>query len=631
MQYGGLEEGVRRPRKSLGIWGSRKKGDDCPELESSMAESSLRAPDLGARLSASSCLGKCRKSSLDAGRWKPFSGKSFYLDLPAGKNLQFLTGAIQQLGGVIEGFLSKEVSYIVSSRREAKAESCGTSRRGCSSPGEARVEVPSRASRPASHARPAQKPADSVPMSRGQELLQKAIRNQGSGSSSVLTNARSWGVRILRVDEMMTHVQQLSSDALRLEKRGPEQPEGPCPAESRTRRVARLKEPFLKIEDESRKFRPFHHQFKSFPEISFLGPKDASPFEALTTPGSSHRTRAPRRREPQGQEAGRRRRSAHRRRKGYCECCREAFEELPGHLQSAQHQGFAREAHPYAEVDCIIAQLSHSFVESPFQASLPRHPGSPASDRDLLCPETLSPSQPACGGATPPRMREEDDHQTLDSPGQDGVVGGVKAPADCGGAGAVPGPAASGRDLGGLADTTVDSPGTPVSRSPTCQCLPTSCSFADLSSGPDPVLVGHKRKVQFPRGNAKKRPGVSWPQASFSVPRALRPYGIWTADGRQHFSLPLPGQESSPLTSVLPWCPPQTSLSLPDPFPWQHTDGPAELWATPAPWPGGGYSPGSEDSECVAPSPVSQQTDQPPSCSAAAGQLAAHLHSAAYT
>lgn len=40
-----------------------------------------------------------------------------------------------------------------------------------------------------------------------------------------------------------------------------------------------------------RKFRPFHHQFKSFPEVSFLGPKDASPFEAATTPGSSHRTR----------------------------------------------------------------------------------------------------------------------------------------------------------------------------------------------------------------------------------------------------------------------------------------------------------------------------------------------------
>ena len=60
---------------------------------------------LGAQLGVSSCLGKCQKSSPEAGR-QPFSGKSFYLDLPAGKNLQFLMGAIQQLGGVCNLLLS---------------------------------------------------------------------------------------------------------------------------------------------------------------------------------------------------------------------------------------------------------------------------------------------------------------------------------------------------------------------------------------------------------------------------------------------------------------------------------------------------------------------------------------------
>ena len=63
---------------------------------------------LGAQLGVSSCLGKCQKSSPDARR-QPFSGKSFYLDLPAGKNLQFLTGAIQQLGGVGNLLLSPVV------------------------------------------------------------------------------------------------------------------------------------------------------------------------------------------------------------------------------------------------------------------------------------------------------------------------------------------------------------------------------------------------------------------------------------------------------------------------------------------------------------------------------------------
>ncbi|XP_059526381.1 protein DBF4 homolog B isoform X2 [Myotis daubentonii] len=562
-----------------------------------MADSRLWAPDLGAQLGVSGCLKKCQKSSPDARRQQPFSGKSFYLDLPAGKTLQFLTEAIQQLGGVIEGFLSKEVSCIVSSRREAKAESSGTSHGGCSSssPSEVRVETPSMADPKGSHTRPSQKPVDLVPMSRGKELLQKAIRNQGSSSgggsgspSSLLTNARSWGVKILHVDEMMMRVQQLSLDALCVKKQGPKKPEGTCPAESRTRKVARLKAPFLKIEDESRR------------------PKDREP-----RPRSAART-------------------APRRKNGYCECCQAAFEELHEHLQSAQHQAFALEAHPYAEVDRIIAQLSHSFAEIPFLASLPRQPGSPASDRDPLSPETVPPSQPSYGGAASPRRRKEDGPQVPSVHDQDGPVGGRKSPSERVGAGEMLGPVTSCQDLGGSVDV-VDPPGTVLSRSPTCWCLLTSSEFADLSPGPEPARVGHKRKVQFPSGNAEKRPGVSWPQASLSVSRALSPCGTRTTDGRHLFSLPLPGPESRPLTSPLPLCDPQTSLSLPDPLPWQPSDRPAELWATQPPWPGGGCSPGSEGSEAAAPGPGSQQTDQLPSCSAAPGQLSAHLHSAAGT
>lgn len=64
---------------------------------------------------------------------------------------------------VIEGFLSKEVSYIVSSRREAKAESSRTSPRGCPSPSEVTVDTPPKGSR----ARPAQKAMDPVRTSWG--------------------------------------------------------------------------------------------------------------------------------------------------------------------------------------------------------------------------------------------------------------------------------------------------------------------------------------------------------------------------------------------------------------------------------------------------------------------------------
>nr|XP_058904967.1 protein DBF4 homolog B [Kogia breviceps] len=606
------------------------RGNDCLELESSMAESRLRAPDLGAQLGVSSCLGKCQKSSPDAGR-QPFSGKSFYLDLPTGKNLQFLTGAIQQLGGVIEGFLSKEVSYIVSSRREAKAESSGTSHRGCPSPSEVTVESNPKGSR----ARPAQNAVDSVPLSRGKELLQKAIRKQGSSGgggdgrgSSLLSNASSWGVRILHVDEMMMHVQQLSLDAPCVKKQGPKKPEGTCPAESRTRKVARLKAPFLKVEDESRKFRPFHHQFKSFPEISFLGPKDASPFEAPTTPGSSHHTREAKDQEPSQRSAAC---TVPRRKKGYCECCQEAFEELRGHLQSPQHRGFALEARPYAEVDRIVAQLSHGFADIPFQASLPGQPGSLASDCDPLCPETPPPSQPSCLRAASPRRRKEDNHEAPDASEHDGTVGGMKAPAEPVEAGKIPGPIARHQELGGSADVSVDPRETPASRSPAYQSLLTSSGFAGPSSGPDLAPVGSKRKVQFPSGSAEKRPGVSWPQASFFVPRAPSPCGTRTASGKHLLSLPLPGYEPRPLASLQPVCHQQTCLSLTGPFPGQPTGRPADFWATQSPWPGGGWPPASKDSEGAASGPVSQQAEQLPSGPAAPGQLPAHLHSAAGT
>ncbi|XP_054527346.1 protein DBF4 homolog B isoform X8 [Pan troglodytes] len=567
------------------------KGDDCFELESSMAESRLRAPDLG----VSRCLGKCQKNSPGAGK-HPFSGKSFYLDLPAGKNLQFLTGAIQQLGGVIEGFLSKEVSYIVSSRREVKAESSGKSHRGCPSPSpsEVRVETSAMVDPKGSHPRPSRKPVDLVPLSRGKELLQKAIRNQGSisgggsgGSSSLLTNARSWGVRILHVDEMMMHVQQLSLASLCVKKQQPKKPEGTCPAaESRTRKVARLKAPFLKIEDESRES------------------KDGEP-----SPRSAARTMP-------------------RRKKGYCECCQEAFEELHVHLQSAQHRSFALEAHLYAEVDRIIAQLSHSFADIPFQAGLPRWSGSPASDCDPLCPETLHPHQPSHPRAASPRIRKEDSCQASGIPEQDGTVDSTQAPAERAGTGEVPGPIASCQDLGVSVDVFVDPPGIPVSRSPACQCLLPSSGFMELSSGPDLALFGHKRKVQFPSGSAEKRVGASWPPASFFVPIAPNPCGTRTTNGKRLPSLPLTGHESRLLASLQPLCHSQTCLSLPDPFPWQPTDRPAEFWATQPSWLGKGWPPGPEDSECTATGPVSQEAGQLPSCPTAPGWPSAPLYSA---
>jgi hypothetical protein len=234
-----------------------------------------------------------------------------------------------------------------------------------------------------------------------------------------------------------------------------------------------------------------------------------------------------------------------------------------------------------------------------------RQSGSPASDCDPLCPETVPPSQLSYPRAASPRMKKEDSGQTPGTPEQDGTVNSIKTPAEPAGTSEVSGPVASCQEPRASVGVSVNPPGTPVSGSPANQCLVTSSGFVDLSPGPDLALAGHKRKVQFPSGNAEKRPGASWSHASFFVPRVTSPCGARTTGSRHLLSLPLLVNESRSLASLLPLCHPQTCLSLPGSFPCQYSDRPAELWATQPPWPGGGWLPESEDSKCAAPGFVS--------------------------
>ncbi|RXN32785.1 histone-lysine N-methyltransferase 2D-like protein [Labeo rohita] len=77
--------------------------------------------------------------------------------------------------------------------------------------------------------------------SRGKALLEKAIHSNEKYQSSVLANARSWGVKVYNVDAGV------------------------------------LRSPYLKVEDSSRRFRPYYAQTLNFPVMSFSG--KFSPFE----------------------------------------------------------------------------------------------------------------------------------------------------------------------------------------------------------------------------------------------------------------------------------------------------------------------------------------------------------------
>ncbi|KFM13305.1 Protein DBF4 B, partial [Aptenodytes forsteri] len=272
---------------------------------------------------------------------------------------------------VTESFLSKEVSYVVSSSKEAKRDKARTQAEKWSNvtSEDTKATSPMPSTSKGNHTRPHQKPPDTALISRGKELLQKAMKNQVSSmwmgfslAGSILANARLWGVQILHVDGILLcrlkfSVASLSGSGLRAAKfltvshfcRDLK------PASSSAKEQRKLKPPFLKVEDQSRQFRPFHHQFKSFPDLNFLAPKSSSPFEPLKSLSNSCRA-------SEGEKSPRSVPvTVPKKKRGFCECCQETFEELQKHLQSPQHKRFALDDSQYAPVDRVISQLTNNF------------------------------------------------------------------------------------------------------------------------------------------------------------------------------------------------------------------------------------------------------------------------------
>ncbi|NWH48486.1 DBF4B protein, partial [Fregata magnificens] len=260
---------------------------------------------------------------------------------------------------VTESFLSKEVSYVVSSSKEAKRDKTRTRTEKWSNvtSEDAKATSPVPSTSKGNHARPHQKPPDTALISRGKELLQAAMKNQVSSvwmgfslAGSILANARLWGVQILHVDGILLCGLKFSCWK-----------HSCCLPSSGTKRrpafflAGKLKPPFLKVEDQSRQFRPFHHQFKSFPDLNFLAPKSSSPFEPLKSLSNACRA-SEGEKSPQSTPV-----TVPKKKRGFCECCQETFEELQKHLQSPQHKRFALDDSQYAPVDSVISQLTNNF------------------------------------------------------------------------------------------------------------------------------------------------------------------------------------------------------------------------------------------------------------------------------
>ncbi|NXP81373.1 DBF4A protein, partial [Ramphastos sulfuratus] len=292
---------------------------------------------------------------------KPLTGKVFYLDIPSHVISEKIGKDLRELGGRVESFLSKDISYLVSNKKEAKFAPSLAQISPVPSPESAHHGGNS--SPHPSTCRERQegtsfKVVDTVRMSRGRSLVEKAIKEQDLiPSGSILSSALSWGVKILHLDDMKNYIEQKKKELYFLRRPG---------SASKDVVTGRLKNPFVKVEDRSRRYRPFYLQFHIFPALNYCVPKPCSPFEVeKKLPSAPKQTQPKQRNKPNSdKDCGT---PLHlpqkdKKKRGYCECCGKKYEDLYTHLESEQHQTFAQSTE-YRIVDEIISKFVYQFVE----------------------------------------------------------------------------------------------------------------------------------------------------------------------------------------------------------------------------------------------------------------------------
>ncbi|KAG5280429.1 hypothetical protein AALO_G00089030 [Alosa alosa] len=295
---------------------------------------------------------------------RPLEGKSVYMHTVKSRHASILTDVITRLGGTVEAFLNKDVSFVVTGQKTPPPVTSKTP-----PPVTSKTPPPVTSmggTKPTTKEDRSRHPASPVALlcgSRGRALLEKAMHsNERSRNSDVLSSARSWGVKILLVDDFMWCLDLLTER--NKQKKLPQTKASDVPA----RRVVKsgaLKTPFIKVEDRSRRYRPLYGQSLSLPELNYRS--RFSPFELPT--GPSHK---PKRTNQQGPpENGNAEHAAtpslkpRRKNPGYCECCQQAFTDQEQHVTCEQHLRFAADSANYVVLDKLIGSLECPFFLSP--------------------------------------------------------------------------------------------------------------------------------------------------------------------------------------------------------------------------------------------------------------------------
>ncbi|XP_062034900.1 protein DBF4 homolog A isoform X3 [Lepus europaeus] len=207
-----------------------------------------------------------------------------------------------------------------------------------------------------------------VCLSRGKLLVEKAIKDHDFiPSNSILSNALSWGVKILHIDDIRYYIGQKKKELYLFKKSNASVKDvgkrvGVCTQKTKT---GRLKKPFVKVEDMSQLYRPFYLQLTVMPCINYSIQKPCSPFDIDKSSTIQKQTQVKLRIQTDADKYGGtpvQFQLKEKKKKGYCECCLKKYEDLETHLLSEQHRSFAQSNH-YQVVDDIISKLVFDFME----------------------------------------------------------------------------------------------------------------------------------------------------------------------------------------------------------------------------------------------------------------------------
>lgn len=277
-----------------------------------------------------------------------FSNQKIFLDVKDYGKIDQLEADICQFGGTVEKFLSKEITCVVTNR--TRTEHLLTHK-----------DVSAPASNQSQSLRPGA--CASRVMSRGQSLLMRSNSLKDKPVCDPVTFAQTWGIKIVSLDTVVQAVDK--------HRFNPSSPVTKQPLESHLdmkrrkfsdtavkvgnaeSKLTKFSDAFVKFEDTESNFRPFFHQYSTFPRLDLEGDLSNGIFKC----GENVRPVVVRKNV--GTPASARKQKVWSKR-GYCECCDVMYEDLNEHLISADHQRFVEHFENFADLDKLIDEISLS-------------------------------------------------------------------------------------------------------------------------------------------------------------------------------------------------------------------------------------------------------------------------------